>query len=88
MLRFYRDVRCWHNSMLGKMMRMSGHLCGAPHSGGRPPEPRGYRNTAWIMRAANIIQIPVLDHVIVTRDALVYHSMFGRGTLPNVPSDG
>ena len=40
------------------------------------------------MRAANILQIPVLDHVIVTRDALVYHSMFVQGTLPNVPSEG
>jgi hypothetical protein len=36
------------------------------------------------MRAANVIGIPVLDHVLVTRDELWYYSMFFRGTLPNV----
>jgi DNA repair protein RadC len=40
------------------------------------------------MRAANIIGIPILDHVIVTRDEFAYYSMFSQGTLPNVPSEG
>jgi DNA repair protein RadC len=56
--------------------------------GNAHPSQEDIATTARIMRAANIIQIPVLDHVIVARDALVYHSMFVRGTLPNVPSEG
>ncbi len=44
--------------------------------------------TAKIMRAANIIGIPVLDHVIVTRAEFAYYSMFNQGTLPNVSSEG
>jgi DNA repair protein RadC len=53
------------------------------------PDASGIRRffASLYMRAANILQIPVLDHVIVTRDPLVYHSMFVRGTLPNVPSE-
>jgi DNA repair protein RadC len=34
------------------------------------------------MRAANLIGIPILDHIIVTRDRQPYHSMYERGTLP------
>ena len=37
--------------------------------------------TAKIMRAAEILTIPVVDHVIVTRDSARYHSMLERGTL-------
>jgi hypothetical protein len=33
---------------------------------------------------AKVIGVPLLDHVIVTRDARRYHSMFERGTLPSV----
>jgi DNA repair protein RadC len=34
------------------------------------------------MRAAKVLTIPMLDHVIVTRDPSRYHSMLDRGTLP------
>jgi DNA repair protein RadC len=56
-------------------------------SGHAHPSQEDITSTARIMRAANILQIPVLDHVIVTRDPAVYHSMFVQGTLPNVPSE-
>jgi hypothetical protein len=36
------------------------------------------------MRGAKILCVPILDHVIVTRDARRYHSMFERGTLPSI----
>jgi DNA repair protein RadC len=56
-------------------------------SGHAHPSQEDIASTALIVRVANILQIPVLDHVIVTRDPAVYHSMFARGTLPNVPSE-
>ena len=40
--------------------------------------------TAWIMRAAEILTIPVVDCVTVTRDGARYYSMRERGTLPRV----
>jgi RadC-like JAB domain len=39
-----------------------------------------------IMRAASVLTIPVLDHIIVTRDVDRYHSMSVQGTLPKVPA--
>jgi hypothetical protein len=36
------------------------------------------------MLAGKILCIPVVDHVIVTRNADRYHSMFERGTLPAI----
>jgi DNA repair protein RadC len=36
------------------------------------------------MRAGKILCLPVLDHIIVTRDEHRYHSMFERGTLPSI----
>ena len=38
------------------------------------------------MRAGNAVAIPVLDHIIVTREAHRYHSMFEEGTLPQLES--
>jgi DNA repair protein RadC len=38
--------------------------------------------TAKIMRAGELLAVPVVDHVIVTRDPARYHSMLDRGTLP------
>jgi hypothetical protein len=38
------------------------------------------------MRAGEVIGVPVVDHVIVTRNANVYQSMFERGTLPRLDS--
>jgi DNA repair protein RadC len=37
------------------------------------------------MLAGKVLCIPVLDHLIVTRNPHRYHSMFERGTLPTVP---
>jgi hypothetical protein len=34
------------------------------------------------VRAAKVSCMPVLDHLIVTRNPQRYHSMFERGTLP------
>jgi DNA repair protein RadC len=63
----------------------SGIVLGHNHPSGNPsPSAEDFATTANIMRAANVIGIPVLDHVIVTRDELRYYSMFSRGTLPNV----
>jgi hypothetical protein len=36
------------------------------------------------MRAARTVGIPVVDHVIVTRLVIRYHSMLDRGTLPEL----
>jgi DNA repair protein RadC len=38
--------------------------------------------TAKLMTAGRILGIPVVDHVIVTRDSRRWHSMLTRGTLP------
>lgn len=67
----------------------AGLILGHNHpSGLASPSQEDIAATAKIMRAANIIGIPVLDHVIVTRDEFVYYSMFRQGSLPNVPSEG
>jgi DNA repair protein RadC len=42
--------------------------------------------TEMIMRAASVLSMPVLDHIIVTRDMHRYHSMSEQGTLPKVPA--
>jgi hypothetical protein len=36
------------------------------------------------MRAGKVLCMPVLDHLIVTRNEHRYHSMFERGTLPRI----
>jgi DNA repair protein RadC len=56
------------------------------HPSGDPsPSAEDLAATASLMRAGNIIGIPILDHVIVTHDPRCYHSMHERGTLPSVP---
>jgi DNA repair protein RadC len=35
------------------------------------------------MRAANVVNMRVLDHIIVTRDEHRYHSLLNSGTLPS-----
>jgi hypothetical protein len=66
----------------------------APHNtayaelriGGDPaPTPEDIATTEHIRLAGKILCIPVLDHLIVTRNPHRYHSMFERGTLPTVP---
>ena len=59
-------------------------LCGALHSWDSAPSPEDIVTTKHIMLAGKILCIPVLDHLIVTRNAHRYHSMFERGTLPAV----
>jgi DNA repair protein RadC len=58
-------------------------VLGHNHPSGDPlPSADDLEATAQIMRVAHIVGIPVVDHVIVTRDPGRYHSMFERGTLP------
>jgi len=58
-------------------------ILGHNHPSGNPmPSNEDIASTAVIMRAANLLVIPVLDHVIVTRDEHRYYSMFDQGTLP------
>jgi DNA repair protein RadC len=58
-------------------------VLGHNHPSGDPaPSDQDLTTTAHIMRAAKVLTIPMLDHVIVTRDPSRYHSMLDRGTLP------
>ena len=60
-------------------------VLGHNHPSGDPtPSPEDIVTTKHIMLAGKILCIPVVDHVIVTRHANRYHSMFERGTLPAV----
>ena len=61
-------------------------VLGHNHPSGDPgPSPEDIATTKHIMLAGKILCIPVLDHLIVTRNPHRYHSMFERGTLPAVP---
>jgi len=53
-------------------------------SGDASPSVEDIATTETIMRAANVLTIPVLDHIIVTRDEHRYHSMLDSGVLPKV----
>lgn len=58
-------------------------ILGHNHFSGDPtPSEQDITTTAAIMRAAKIVGIPVVDHVIVTRNPGRYHSMEAGGTLP------
>jgi DNA repair protein RadC len=60
-------------------------VLGHNHPGGDPkPSREDLTTTAQIMRGGRILCLPVLDHVIVTRDPHRYHSMHERGTLPRI----
>jgi len=60
-------------------------IVGHNHPSGDPsPSEQDLTTTATIMRAAKTVGIPVVDHVIVTRHAIRYHSMLDRGTLPKL----
>jgi hypothetical protein len=37
------------------------------------------------MAAGRLLGIPVVDHIIVTKDSRSWHSMLSRGTLPELP---
>jgi DNA repair protein RadC len=77
------DVRAIFRAALAACA--SALVLGHNHPGGDPkPSREDLSTTAQIMKAGKILCLPVLDHVIVTRDPLRYHSMFERGTLPSV----
>ena len=60
-------------------------VLGHNHPGGDPtPSPEDIATTKHIILAGKILCVPVLDHVIVTRNPHRYHSMFERGTLPGI----
>jgi DNA repair protein RadC len=51
-------------------------------SGNADPSADDIATTANLMRAGRILGIPVVDHVIVTRDSRCWYSMHAHGTLP------
>jgi DNA repair protein RadC len=60
-------------------------VLGHNHPSGNPtPSREDVATTGQIMLGAKVLSLPVLDHVIVTRDPQRYHSMFECGTLPTV----
>jgi DNA repair protein RadC len=60
-------------------------ILGHNHPSGDPsPSPEDIATTKHIALAGKILSVPVLDHVIVTRNPLRYHSMFEKGTLPGI----
>jgi len=58
-------------------------ILGHNHPSGDPsPSPEDIATTAKLMAAGKVLGIPVVDHVIVTRDSRTWHSMSSRGTMP------
>lgn len=58
-------------------------VLGHNHPSGDPtPSPKDIATTAKLMAAGRVLGIPVVDHIIVTRDSRRWHSMMMRGTLP------
>jgi DNA repair protein RadC len=58
-------------------------VLGHNHPSGDPtPSREDIRTTAKLMAAGRVLGIPILDHVIVTRDAQRWHSMYTLGMLP------
>ena len=58
-------------------------ILGHSHPSGDPtPSPEDLATTAKLMAAGKLLGIPVLDHIIVTRDSRISLSMASRGTLP------
>jgi DNA repair protein RadC len=77
------DVRAIFRAALAACA--SAIVLGHNHPSGDPtPSHDDVATTAHIVRAAKILCMPVLDHLIVTRNPYVFHSMFERGTLPAV----
>lgn len=58
-------------------------VLGHNHPSGDPsPSAEDIATTAKLMTAGRLLGIPVVDHIIVTRDSRCWHSMLSRGTLP------
>jgi DNA repair protein RadC len=61
-------------------------VLGHNHPSGDPaPSADDIATTAKLMAAGKVLGIPIVDHVIVTRDFRRWHSMHLRGTLPAEP---
>ncbi len=62
-------------------------ILGHNHPSGNPaPSSEDITTTAGLLRAGKMLNMPILDHVIVTRDPARYHSMSDEQTLPKVTS--
>jgi DNA repair protein RadC len=58
-------------------------ILGHNHPSGDPaPSAEDITTTAKLMAAGKLLGIPVVDHIIVTRDSRRFHSMMSHGTLP------
>jgi DNA repair protein RadC len=58
-------------------------VVGHNHPSGDPsPSAEDIATTAKLMAAGTLLGIPIVDHIIVTRDSRRFHSMLSRGTLP------
>lgn len=58
-------------------------VLGHNHPSGDPsPSAEDLTTTERIVRVGSVLDIPVVDHIIVTRDPRRYHSMCDRGILP------
>lgn len=67
----------------GLLACASAMIVGHNHPSGDPsPSAEDISFTARLIECARVIGVPVVDHVIVTRDERVYHSMLTCGTLP------
>lgn len=70
------------------LARASAMVIGHNHpSGDKNPSAEDFNFTAHLMRAANVVGIPIVDHVIVTAVPNRYHSMHIAGTMPRVGSE-
>lgn len=66
----------------------AGLVLGHNHPSGDPtPSAEDVTTTRNLMAAGKVLGIPVIDHIIVTRDAHRWHSMLSRGTLPALASE-
>jgi DNA repair protein RadC len=58
-------------------------ILGHNHPSGDPrPSEEDITTTAKLMAAGKLLGIPVVDHIIVTRDSRRMHSMVSHGTMP------
>jgi DNA repair protein RadC len=58
-------------------------VLGHNHPSGNPtPSNEDITFTQRAVRAAEVLSLPIVDHVIVTRDPSCSHSMFEQGTMP------
>ncbi len=61
----------------------AGLILGHNHPSGDPtPSEEDISTTAKLIAAGKVLGIPVVDHIIVTRDSRRFHSMLSSGTLP------